>query len=158
MCEEVVFSSPDGSKRYVLIDKPVWKFLFSHAQSDAHTTEAGGILLGHRAGNHIHIISATGPLPDDKRERLTFDRIDAGHQQAAYSAWTSSGGTVDYVGDWHTHPQTNPTPSQKDYLEWRKLMSKISKLHIFAIVGTSRNGIWLGCGTTSPSFYQLIKT
>lgn len=157
MCKEIVFSWPDGSEWYVLIEKSVWEFLFSHAQTTSNATEAGGILLGHRAGHHIHVTSATGPLPNDRRARLSFDRLDAGHQQIAYDAWTDSGGTIDYVGDWHTHPQQMPNPSPKDYSEWEKLTELLPTSHLFAIVGSSGNNFWLGCGTALPKILTLTK-
>jgi integrative and conjugative element protein (TIGR02256 family) len=157
MRNEIIFSWPDGSGRYVLIEEHVWEFLFSHAQTKSNTTEAGGILLGHRAGDHIHVISATGPLSNDKRTRLSFDRLDTGHQKAAHHAWASSGGTVDYVGDWHTHPQSIPTPSTKDYVEWKKLKKALPSSHLFAIVGSSGNSFWLGCGANLQEILPLTR-
>ncbi|WP_092255973.1 Mov34/MPN/PAD-1 family protein [Pseudomonas sp. NFACC13-1] len=157
MRNEIIFSWPDGSGRYVLIEGHVWDFLFSHAQTKSNTTEAGGIFLGHRAGGHIHVISATGPLSNDKRARLSFDRLDTGHQKAAHHAWASSGGTVDYVGDWHTHPQSIPTPSSKDYVEWNKLTKVLPSSHLFAIVGSSGNSFWLGCGANLQEILPLTR-
>lgn len=157
MCKEIVFSWPDGSGRYALIENSVWEFLFSYAQTESKATEAGGILLGHRAGGDIHVTSATGPLPNDRRARLSFDRLDAGHQHAALNAWTESGCTVDYVGDWHTHPQGIPAPSSKDYVEWRKLTKTLPKPHIFVIVGTSDSRLWLGNESTQTDILPLIR-
>ncbi|MCY1529268.1 hypothetical protein D9M68_644020 [compost metagenome] len=157
MCQEIVFSWPDDSGRYALIERSVWEFLFSHAQTKPNATEAGGILLGHRAGDHIHVISATGPLPNDRRARLSVDRLDAGHQQIARDAWASSGGTIDYVGDWHTHPQNMPTPSSKDYSEWKKLTRILSRSHLFVIVGSSSNSLWLGCSAAKPMILPLTR-
>ena len=143
MCQEIVFSWFDGQTRYVLIDQAPWSFLNSNAQFQSNSNEAGGILLGYRAGANIHIISATGPLPGDRRSRISFDRLDPGHQIAASEAWATSGGRIDYIGDWHTHPQRVPTPSSKDYLEWKKLIASVHALHLFVIVGTSQVRIWL---------------
>lgn len=157
MCKEIVFTWPDGSGRYALIERSIWEFLFSYAQTKPNATEAGGILLGHRAGDHIHITSATGPLQNDKRARLSFDRLDAGHQQIARDAWASSGGTIDYVGDWHTHPQSIPAPSPKDYVEWKKLTKVLPSSHLFAIVGMSGNRLWLGYGAALPDILPLTR-
>lgn len=157
MCKEIIFSWPDGSGRYALIEGHVRDFLLSHAQKKYSAAEAGGILLGRRSGGHIHIISATGPLPNDRRARLSFDRLDSGHQKAAYDAWAKSEGTVDYVGDWHTHPQTIPVPSPKDYLEWGKLTKILPSPHLFAIVGSSGNGFWLGCGAGQLEILPLTR-
>ena len=157
MCKEIVFSRPDGNGQYILIEKPVWEFLFSHAQTDSKATEAGGIFLGYRAGGHIHVTSATGPLPNDKRARLSFDRLDAGHQHAAHNAWTESGCTIDYIGDWHTHPQRIPSPSSKDCVDWKKLIKVLPQSHLFAIVGTFDSRLWLGNKLSGSEILPLVR-
>lgn len=143
MCQEIIFSWLDGQTHYVLIDQAPWNFINSHAQFRSSNNEAGGILLGYRAGTNIHVISATGPLSGDRRSRISFDRLDPGHQMAAREAWAASDGRIDYIGDWHTHPQNAPTPSSKDYLEWKKLIASVHAPHLFAIVGTREVRIWL---------------
>ncbi|QXH48130.1 Mov34/MPN/PAD-1 family protein [Pseudomonas xanthosomatis] len=155
MCQEIVFSWFDGQTRYALIDQAPWDFIKSNAQFRSNSNEAGGILLGYRAGTNIHIISATGPLPRDRRSRVSFDRLDPGHQVTASEAWATSGGRIDYIGDWHTHPQSVPTPSSKDYLEWKKLTASMQAPHLLVIVGTREVRVWLSSELNSkilPAF------
>jgi integrative and conjugative element protein (TIGR02256 family) len=38
--------------------------------------------------------------------------------------WKTTGGEVDYLGEWHTHPESIPSPSGIDQHEWSRLMSK----------------------------------
>ena len=47
-----------------------------------------------------------------------------GHSSIAQARWEGSGGTVRYVGDWHTHPQDRPRPTGLDRTEWNKLSCK----------------------------------
>jgi integrative and conjugative element protein (TIGR02256 family) len=86
--------------------------------------EAGGLLLGFRRGDHFEVLTATTPFPTDLRTRHGFIRNPNGHQQEATRLWQESKGTVDYLGEWHTHPEALPTPSSLDLKEWRKLVAK----------------------------------
>src|SRR5579862_3615404 len=103
--------------------------------------EAGGILLGFYRGPHVQIVHCTSPLPGDRRLWNFFDRSDPGHQGEALKHWRDSGRTMNYVGEWHTHPEAVPTPSFVDRRTWRKIARRhtIGPL-VFAIRGTS--GWW----------------
>ena len=104
-------------------------------------TEAGGILLGFYRGPHVQIMHCTSPLPGDRRLWNLFDRSDPGHQSEAAKRWCGSGRTMNYVGEWHTHPAAVPTPSFIDRRTWRKIARRhtVGPL-VFAIRGTS--GWW----------------
>jgi len=52
---------------------------------------------------------------------LRRDRGDA--QKFIEAAFTESAGALNYVGEWHTHPEPTPSPSCKDV----KMMSDILK-------------------------------
>lgn len=86
--------------------------------------EAGGILLGSYRGPHIEIIQCTSPLPKDQRAPFRFYRRDPGHDIAARTAWKRSKRTVTFVGEWHTHPEDDPKPSEVDRNTWFKLMQR----------------------------------
>jgi integrative and conjugative element protein (TIGR02256 family) len=79
--------------------------------------EAGGVLLGLRRDPHIEVVSATLPSEGDERRRYRFCRASKGHQRAASRAWKDSGKLIDYVGEWHTHPEDWPSPSRLDRIE-----------------------------------------
>jgi integrative and conjugative element protein (TIGR02256 family) len=76
--------------------------------------EAGGILLGSYRGPHVEVFQCTAPMRKDTRTRFGFVRRDPGHQRAADAAWRASGRTVHFVGEWHTHPEDHPRPSNID--------------------------------------------
>jgi integrative and conjugative element protein (TIGR02256 family) len=60
----------------------------------------------------------------DARTRFGFVRRDPGHQRAAATAWRASGRTVNFVGEWHTHPEDRPRPSNIDRNTWAEQMRK----------------------------------
>lgn len=95
-----------------------------HRQTDAQQPESGGILLGCRRGRHFEIMHATTPFPKDRRWRTGFIREREGHQAVATRLWAASKGIIDYVGEWHTHPELTPRPSTIDYREWSALVSQ----------------------------------
>lgn len=128
----------------LLIETDVLEGLDDYRQTDPHSTESAGVLLGYRRGNHIHIVQATLPAADDVRSRFSFTRRDKSHQQIATREWQRSGRTKDYVGEWHTHPEATPAPSMVDVSEWRSLCSRSKKPLIFVILGTAGN--WYGIG------------
>jgi integrative and conjugative element protein (TIGR02256 family) len=76
--------------------------------------EVGGLLLGFRRDPHLEITDITLPSPRDSRHRHRFVRQCDSHQRRATAAWESSGGLIDYVGEWHTHPEAIPSPSDTD--------------------------------------------
>lgn len=86
--------------------------------------EAGGILLGCYRGPHVEILECTTPMPLDARARYGFVRRDPGHQRTALAAWKTSERTVNFVGEWHTHPEENPTPSRVDRNTWADEMGR----------------------------------
>ncbi|WP_315922109.1 Mov34/MPN/PAD-1 family protein [Mesorhizobium sp. SP-1A] len=129
-----MFETPDHE--YVLVHPHVWSVMQSFVQSASTQAEAGGILIGSYRGSHIEVLSCTTPLPKDVRKRTLFDRIDRGHHDAAFEAWKKSGRTETYVGEWHTHPERNPSPSGLDLRTWRKITKKQSDPVVFIIVGT----------------------
>lgn len=84
------------------------------------------------------------PGPGDKLNRTAFWRRDPSHQRIARKVWAASGETPDYLGDWHSHPQVQPTPSGTDLPEWQKILSGREEAMAFLILGTAQ--IWLGVG------------
>jgi integrative and conjugative element protein (TIGR02256 family) len=114
------WATPDR-KRLVVLSSEALNVFWQHRQRLFWQTEAGGVLLGKRRGKHIEVILASEPMPRDRREQFMFLREAEGHLDLAKAAWRAGGGAVDYVGEWHTHPQRLPVPSGIDRSEWRKL-------------------------------------
>lgn len=95
--------------------------VFKRFIQDDSDAEAGGLLLGHVRDIHLEILEATIPTPMDRRFKYLFERMPFGHSVIASRRWNASSGLIRYVGEWHTHPQDQPVPSNTDIYEWRKL-------------------------------------
>jgi integrative and conjugative element protein (TIGR02256 family) len=126
----------------LLIEEEVLKDLEPYRQSDPHSCEGAGILLGYRRNDHIHVVQATLPGANDVRRRFSFWRRDSSHQRIAIREWRASGKAKGYVGEWHTHPEATPAPSSIDLSEWRVLCHKSKEPLIFLIIGIDGN--WVG--------------
>lgn len=146
MLGAIIGDNPAARDGQVLIEAGVLATIHSYRQNASRKPEAGGILLGCRRGIHLHVIEATVPTQMDRRGPMHFERSSIGHQETAINRWIQSGGTVDYIGEWHSHPEIMPYPSRIDQEAWRA----ISRTHapypmIFIIVGTSGRR-WSGLG------------
>src|SRR3546814_12123202 len=75
--------------------------------------ESGGLVRGGRKPDAIQNTDRTDPSGWDKATPALFKRSALGHRITALRAWKSSGGTVDWVGEWHTHPFASSNPDRK---------------------------------------------
>jgi integrative and conjugative element protein (TIGR02256 family) len=121
--------------------------------------EAGGILLGRVVPDtQVLIDVATVPNAHDQSGPYFFDRAKAPAQARVEAAWYSSDGEHIYLGEWHTHPETNPTPSGRDRTMIRNMLMQ-SQMEIdfllLVIVGSAM--IWVG-EQRSGRLYRLACT
>jgi integrative and conjugative element protein (TIGR02256 family) len=128
---------PDLSEadQAVLIDRAVLVRIRRIAERSGFRHEVGGVLLGSYRGGHLHVTDATAPQGADRWSRTRFWRSPQGHQEIAQAAWTRSGGLITHVGEWHSHPETWPSPSLIDRSSWLKSRREQSRALTFAIVG-----------------------
>ena len=123
--------------------------MLTYAQHELALKEAGGILLGRYIldSNDAVVDQVTVPTPGDVRTRVNFVRAKRGHQESADQAWSNSRGTRHYLGEWHTHPEPLPKPSQVDLMNWKRLLAYYRNdpdpLY-FVIVGTEAICAWQG--------------
>lgn len=110
--------------------------------------EAGGLLLGRylRNAHDLVVDFVTEPMPGDERSRFGFYRAAEAHARATSDAWDRSGGTCVLLGDWHTHAEPDPTPSEVDLDNWRKMLreSEPGEARFFVIVGQRSIRAWEG--------------
>lgn len=60
------------------------------------------------------------PITEDSvSEAVGFVRGSAGLARFFHQIWSESGGTLYYLGDWHSHPNGEPTPSEQDVVTAR---------------------------------------
>ena len=145
MLTPLVLRRPDDDG-FVLIEERALQVLGRQRQLHQGAPEAGGILLGYRRGSHLHVTEASAPVAPDHASRTRFFRSAAPHQQAALARWRESGGLMDYLGEWHTHPEHSPSPSTIDTGGWQHICSKRKTPMLFVILGT-QDRLWIGLGT-----------
>lgn len=112
---------------------------------DEANLEAGGILLGCYRGPHVEILECTTPMPLDTRTRYGFVRRDPGHQRRAVAVWKASDRTVNFVGEWHTHPEERPSPSRVDRDTWANQMGRRRDDALVFVIG-GRASFYCGWG------------
>lgn len=78
--------------------------------------ERGGILLGmyDSQSYYYKITDFTVPNEFDQAGQLFFVRSKHGAQQVINEQWRKSHGLINYLGEWHTHPEKKPKPSAVD--------------------------------------------
>ncbi len=111
--------------------------LAAHRQTRWWQREAGGLLFAEIAGGAIRVVEATGPGSGDRRSRFSFG-MSLARQQSLIDERFDKG--LDYVGEWHSHPEPVPSPSGRDH---RTMASRVGfSTHgynglLFAIIGTA---------------------
>jgi integrative and conjugative element protein (TIGR02256 family) len=120
-----------------------------YVQNATDKKEAGGVLLGRYILDCLDVVvdRITVPMREDSRGRFRFLRSALSHQQVIFQAWRRSQGTCNYLGEWHTHPEPNPSPSAIDLRTWQRKLSKDrydSDVLYFVIVGTKQINVWQG--------------
>ncbi len=134
------------------------KFKLSHSvvqqmrlyvQDSPSKREAGGILLGRFICHCADVVvdQITIPVTGDKRERSYFYRSARYHQKEIDNAWLLSSGTCNYLGEWHTHAEADPSPSALDFSEWHRKLSSDqfdSEVLYFVIMGAKQINAWQG--------------
>jgi integrative and conjugative element protein (TIGR02256 family) len=80
----------------------------AHRQRRFYQREAGFARV--REGDW-EIVTVTGPRSRDRRGRFSFWPHRASEQEEIFEHHALG---LDYVGDWHTHPENEPAPSPDD--------------------------------------------
>ena len=148
---EITYTDDNG--HLVVIMPGVVERLRSYRQISPVSLEAAGVLIGERRENHVVIHEISEPGPGDVRTRSTVVRKGLHHQALVNKLHHASGGTMNYLGEWHTHPERFPSPSNTDKSSWqRDIMSE--ELMILIIVGQSAT--W--CGKMEGRRIEVLRT
>ena len=138
MTDDVVTHLPQGG--YLVIPSHILDTLSKYRQRNSSQPESGGTFIGcFRQGSDdgpisIEIVSYTEPSKMDSASRYGFVRKSKHHIQKVFNAWKRSGRDLTYLGEWHTHPENDPTPSSVDISNWEKnLKGKTAILMIFGM-------------------------
>ena len=126
--QEIEFEAP-GLVQKLLIQKRVLDHIHDHRQLTPISPERGGQLFGVVTLNQIIIQGITGPYSDDHSNRFSY-RSCLRSAQAEINMQHQLGRI--YLGEWHTHPEVFPRPSQSDLSTILKIQSS-SKLNLNGI-------------------------
>lgn len=142
-----IFRNKLGHKFEISIS--VLNRMFQFIQHVPGKREAGGVMLGRFivGSDDVVVDKITVPMPGDRQGRFSFFRSYKLHQSVITQEWEASGGTCNYLGEWHTHPQPIPEPSFVDIACWRKklMFDRFDgNCLYFVIVGTERLNVWQG--------------
>ena len=93
---------------------------FIVAESAFHfPNETGGLLIGKVESDCVMIRAATGPGPDAHHTSTRFKRDGDYSQEILDSIVKQSGGTIDYIGEWHSHPyKSQPSNTDINSMKW----------------------------------------
>ncbi|MEX5551428.1 CBASS system CD-NTase/cGAS isopeptidase Cap3 [Pseudomonas pergaminensis] len=113
--------------------------LLGYRQLDSFSNEAAGVLIGERRDSHIVVHEISEPGEGDIRRRCYVDRRGSHHQVIVNEAFVRSSGRLQYLGEWHTHPEDQPSPSAIDLGTWRRHLVAQNQM-VLLIIG--RKEIW----------------
>jgi integrative and conjugative element protein (TIGR02256 family) len=88
-------------------------------QSKINPLESGGILMGKKIGEKFLIDFASTPGAGDKRKINRFIRNKKRAQEIINREREKTNNRRIYLGEWHTHFEENPTPTNLDLREWK---------------------------------------
>lgn len=121
--------------------------------------ERGGVLAGYRSGRHWVITHVSPPSARSLGGLFWVRRDRRDAQRFINRVFAETNGAVNYLGEWHTHPEARPTPSACD----RKMLCDLlasSRLEIDfllgAIVGETGRLQWW-CQTAAGDFEQALS-
>ncbi len=139
------FEIPSGGE--LCLAAPARSDMHTHVQRHRWSPEAGGILLGRvlLPNGSVVVHKVTVPNRHDRAGRFRFFRAQRPAQAAVRAAWSESGGELNYLGEWHTHPEDDPTPSPHDRADWHRLVQTQQyeqRALFFVIVGRCSIGAW----------------
>lgn len=126
----------EGSKRQVIFCPRVVSQLLRHQQLNRKDLECGGQLFAKVNGFNLYIVWASGPNARDRRFRFNF--VPNLSQQRKEIRQRFELG-MHYVGDWHTHPEPIPKPSDLDNASMKDCFKKSKhelESFLMLIVGT----------------------
>lgn len=131
----IAYGLTQSGQTLVLSDEVLNHFQ-AHRQTGHQEHEAGGQLFARIDGAEIIIEKATGPRKLDRRSRYSFCPSRMAERREIKKLFKTG---LHYVGDWHTHPQSRPAPSQTDIRSFQEMFRRSRhqlKSFVMIIVGS----------------------
>jgi integrative and conjugative element protein (TIGR02256 family) len=139
------------SSRALWISDSIFQRMIDEAEKWA-PYETGGVFMGYQAQNNDLVVTDLIDAGDNATHKYIRFSPDQDYQleQIAH-VYVGSGGTITYLGDWHTHPNSPPEPSLLD----KRTLTRI------ALTPESKNmrpimAILGGCPRTNVQLIRLL--
>lgn len=133
------------------------KISMSDERKKAKKVETGGLLFGRIdvLKRTLHVTRAVPPPPDSQGSQYAFHRGIEDVPELVERITRLTGGQINYVGEWHTHPRGRPIPSPTDLQAVNEIRSNLDRVgrptHII-IVAPKGLASWIyGPHTANPS-------
>jgi len=98
-----------------------------YKQEGINKKESGGVLSGFYLDDYSYrITDASEPTKLDKSSKFSFNRAKESAQDFINNLFRKSKGKKIYLGEWHTHPEGVPVPSDLDIRSIRKQIKSIN--------------------------------
>lgn len=128
----------------IFITDSVREIFVDHRQLKKDQPEAGGILLGQVHGKSIYILKASIPNKFDRSSRTGFECNRDVAQVLVNHEFANSARRTIYLGEWHTHPEDYPTPSEvdKEMIRDQFKKNKLNEPFVLLVI-QGRKGLYL---------------
>ena len=134
------------SKVKLVLSGKISDFYSEYMKSYDFKVESGGIIVGklYPMDNKVVVTDVTMPFKKDCRGTNYFKRSEYGHQREMDRLWEISNKKKTYLGDWHTHRQDIPVPSNIDLKDWKRIEARERNCRyaFFIIVGQEEIKVW----------------
>lgn len=88
--------------------------------------ETGGILLGKfNKENRVVEITEVHELKTNFFSRILYKRSGRKAQKIINRRWNETNGVINYIGEWHTHPNMQAVPSSTDISSLKEITEKV---------------------------------
>ncbi|MGG6893675.1 Mov34/MPN/PAD-1 family protein [Rhizobium sp. BR 315] len=134
--------------------------MISHRQTGFFSKESGGQMFATLSADRWRIEAVTGPRVGDRRGYNYFRPDRKAEQEEIYRFYDKG---LEFVGDWHTHPENTPRPSGNDVTSIRNVVRE--SLHnlpgiLMCIVGRKSppDGLWLSLHRRDGAMVEPLDT
>lgn len=114
--------------------------------SARHPLESGGVLFGWRSGSDKVVVDVSGPGPKALHGRYRFLPDHDWQVEQIRLRFVRSNGAIDYLGDWHSHPDGVAATSAEDQATLRRISRRVPEPVMLILAGKFDANTWtMGC-------------
>lgn len=138
----------------VWLSSHVMQLMCDYAR-DLSPLENGGIVLGWRSGKDRIVVDIRGPGPSALHGRHCFIPDHTWQVTEIHRAFEESGGDLDYLGDWHSHPDGVAEMSNLDSATLLRISRRVKEPLMLIVAGGGMNwAAWCWKGHLEGKFLR----